>query len=79
MITVDNGPELGGHTAMDESAYCRLRQPKRCIRPCKPVENAFAELCVRTERLRDECLHINWYHEHQTFKGCHRVLATGLQ
>ena len=57
VITVDNGPKFAGK-ALDEWAY-RRGIKLNFIRLGKPVENAFAESF--NERLRDECLNINWF------------------
>lgn len=56
-IVCDNGPEFAG-TAMDRWAY-EHGVALQCIRPGKPVENAFCESF--NGKLRDERLNANWF------------------
>ena len=57
VIALDNGPEFTGKT-VDGWAYCRGVK-LNFIRPGKPTKNAYAESFIG--RLRDECLHENWF------------------
>lgn len=54
-MTVDHGPEFPSR-ALEEWAY-RRGVHLDCIRPGKPVENAFVESF--NGRLRDECLNVH--------------------
>ena len=56
-IGVDNGPEFAGR-ALDAWAH-RHGVTLQCIRPGKPVENAYIESL--NGRLRDECLNVHWF------------------
>lgn len=57
VLVCDNGPEFTSR-AFDAWAY-RRGIKVQCIRPGKPVENAFIESF--NGRLRDECLSTSWF------------------
>jgi putative transposase len=57
VLVCDNGPEFTSRT-FDAWAYQRGIKVQ-CIRPGKPVENAFIESF--NGRLRDECLSASWF------------------
>lgn len=56
-IVVDNGAEFTGRV-LDAWAHAR-GVALQCIRPGKPVENAYIESF--NGRLRDECLELHWF------------------